>query len=182
MRWKGVIFILIVLGAIIALSLIFTDIWLEHQLEKVGSSIVGARVEFEDVDFSFIGLHMRWDSLQVTNPKQTMKNILTTGPTEFNMELQPLLRKKVIIENVQMTHVTSGTDRSTDGKIKKKPKPPSKPNILTRTVDRLQADVAQAPAWNLDVPTSINVDSILALLEIKTPNRIDSLQQQLDST
>ena len=156
MRWKGIIFLLILIGIVIALSYLLTDRWLEKRFENAGTAIVGAKVEINNLDFSLIGLHMRWDSLQVTNPKNTMKNIFTTGRTDFDLELMPLLKKKFIVENIQMIHVTSGTDRTTDGKVKKKiKKKESKPNFITKTINRLEADVAAAPAWQTDTPARV---------------------------
>ncbi len=183
MRWKGIIFLVVLIGIVVALSLLLTDRWLETRLEKAGTAIVGAKVEIDRLDFSIFGLHMRWDSLQVTNPKNTMKNILTTGKTDFDLEFGPLLKKKVIIDNIQVINVTSGTDRTTDGKVEKKKKKESKPNFITKTVDRLEADISDAPAWQLDdFSKKVNVDSILKFLNITSPQKIDSLQNKLSTT
>jgi uncharacterized protein (TIGR03545 family) len=181
-RWKGILFLIVLAGIVFALNLIFTDTWLEKRLESAGSSLVGAKVEIDRLDFSLLGLRLRWDSLQVTNPKNTMKNIFTTGRTDFNFDLLPLLQKKVLIENLQMTSVTSGTDRTTDGKIEKKvkSKKEGKPNVITKTIDRMQQQIAEAPAWNLaDYGKKVNVDSIIKILDIQSPQKIDSLQKEL---
>lgn len=184
MRWKGIIVLAVLIGIIVALSFLLTDRWLEKSMEKAGTAIVGAKVEIDRLDFSLFGLHMRWDSLQVTNPKNTMKNILTTGRTDFDMQFGPLLKKKVIIDNIQMTNVTSGTDRTTDGKVEKKKKAKeSKPNFITKTIDRMEADIAAAPAWQLDdFSSKVNVDSILQFLNITSPAKMDSLQKNIAGT
>ena len=83
MRWKGIIFLVVLAVLVFVLNLVFTDRWLEKRLESAGSAVVGAKVELERLDFSLLGLQMRWDSLQVANPKNTMKNILTSGKTDF---------------------------------------------------------------------------------------------------
>ena len=93
---------------------------LENKLENIGTSIVGAKVEIDGFDFSFSGLHIRWNRLQVTNPKNTWKNSVETGTCEFNMEFWPLLSKKIIIENIQLSDFKTNTDRENDGKIEKK--------------------------------------------------------------
>jgi len=181
-RWKGIIFLVVLAVLVFVLNLVFTDRWLEKQLESAGSAAVGAKVELERLDFSLLGLQMRWDSLQVANPKNTMKNILTSGKTDFNFALLPLFQKKVVVENIKMKNVTSGTDRTTDGKIVKKTKvkKETKPNIITKTIDRLQAQAAEAPVWNLaEYGKKVNVDSILKILDLSSPKKIDSLQTQL---
>ena len=182
MRWKGILLLAILAGIVLALNLIFTDVWLERRLEKLGTSAVGAKVEIDGLDFSFRGLHLRWDSLQVADPKNTWKNIFTTGKTDFDFDLLPLLQKKVIVENLQMTSISSGTDRTTDGK-KIKPAKEAKPNIITKTIDRMSEQIAQAPAFNLDDLTKkVNVDSIIKILDIRSPQKIDSLQKLVVGT
>ena len=183
MRKKGIIFLTVFIGIVIAFSFIFTDRWLEQRLEAAGSALVGARVEIDNLDFSLLGLHVRWDSLQATNPENTMQNILTTGRTEFNMQLAPLFRKKVIIDNIAVTHVTSGTERSADGKIERKKKVKSySPTILTKTMDRLEENIASTPVWNSDRFSNMNLDSLLQTLQILSPQKIDSLQNELIKT
>ena len=86
MRKKGIAALLIIAVIVIALIMIFTDQWLEKRLENLGSSIVGAKVEIDRLDVSLTGLHVRWDSLQVTDPKDTWTNMLATGKCEFDME------------------------------------------------------------------------------------------------
>ncbi|MDZ7725744.1 MAG: TIGR03545 family protein [candidate division KSB1 bacterium] len=180
MRWKGIIFLIVTVVIVLVLGLIFSDEWFEARLEALGNAAVGARVEIDNLDLSLLGLHVRWDSLQVTHPRQTMENILTTGATEFKMQLVPLFSKNIIIENVQVINITSGTPRTTDGKLAKK-KGDKKPTFVSKTMDRLQEQAGQAPAWNLDAMTkSVNVDSILKLLDLQTPQRIDSLSDELE--
>lgn len=184
MRWKGLAFLVVLLGIIFVLSLIFTDKWLERGLENLGSSIVVAKVEIDDLDFSFTGLHIRWDSLQIADPKDTWKNLVQTGKGEFDLVFLPLLSKKVMIQNWQLSDVQTGTERTTDGKIdkpkKKKEKPP-KPGFITKTVQKLEGEISTAPAWNLDQYTrKVNVDSIIQLLRIQSPAKIDSLKDALE--
>ncbi|NOY59549.1 MAG: TIGR03545 family protein [Calditrichaeota bacterium] len=182
MRWKGLIFIAAILGIVFVLSLFFTDAWLERRLENAGSSIVGAKVEIDHLDFSLIGVHLRWDSLQVADPKDTWKNLLTTGRTEFNMEFLPLLAKKYILENFEISRMGSGSKRTTDGKIEKHKKKPAKPGFFSKTIQKLENDVSRAPAWNLgQYKSKVNVDSLVALLDLQSPQKIDSLKKDLQA-
>jgi len=71
-RNKGLIALGIVLAFIILISLIFSDIWIEKELENIGDQLIGAKVEIDNLDFSFTELYLSWRRLQVTNPKNTM--------------------------------------------------------------------------------------------------------------
>ena len=117
MRWKGIIFLVAIIFLAFLLSWIFSNKIVENELENLGTTIVGARVEIDDLDFSLSDLYIRWSKLQVTDPDNTMKNLLETGQTDFDLELIPLFSGKVIIENIQISDVQSGTDRETDGAI-----------------------------------------------------------------
>ncbi|MCD4693647.1 MAG: TIGR03545 family protein [Calditrichales bacterium] len=178
-RWKGVIFLAVLAGIFFVLSLIFTDRWLESKMENTGSSIVGAKVEIDGLDLSFSGMNLSWNRLQVTDPKNTWTNIIETGKCEFNMEFWPLLSKKVIIENFQISEVRSNTERETDGKIPKQ-KQPSKPGFIGKTINRLSDKVTDSASMQFSGYTQkVNIDSIMQLLDIRSIKRIDSLQNHL---
>jgi uncharacterized protein (TIGR03545 family) len=184
-RWKGLILIAILIGIFIILSLIFTDRWLENKLENIGTSIVGAKVEIDALDFSFYGLHFRWKRLQVTNPGNTWKNMIETGKCEFNMEFWPLLSKKVIIENIQLSNFRTGTDRTSDGKIIKKEKAvkekkKEEPTFISKTIDNLEDKIKAMPQFQLaQYARKMNIDSIIKILDLKTPGKADSLRKAL---
>ncbi len=179
MRWKGILFLVILAAIIIGLSLIFTDRWLEGKLEDVGSSLAGAKVEIDRLDFSIVGLHLRWQRLQIADSKDTWKNLLETSKCELDLRFLPLLSGKVIVDNMQASGAQTGTKRATDGKIiqVEKAEMPEEPGFVGKTIQRLQGEIAQASVWNLDQYTrKVNVDSIIKLLDLRSPGKIDSLQ------
>ena len=120
MRKKGLLLLLILFLIFLAIFMIFTDRWLENRMEAFGTSIVGARVEFDGVDFSFLKLRMQWQRLQVTNPDDTWRNLFETGKAEFDLDLVPLFSRKIIIENLSLENLQLNTERETDGKVEKK--------------------------------------------------------------
>lgn len=183
LRKKGIIALLIIAALIFLSGLVFTDTWLEKRLENLGSSIVGAKVEFDGLDLSLIGMHLKWDRLQVANPKKTMENMIETGECAFDIEFLPLLSKKVIIENFELSDLRTGTERKTDGYIeKKKEKLSSEKGFVSKSMERLENEIAEAPAFNLsDYGKKVNVDSVVALLDLQSPRRIDSLKNDLES-
>jgi len=181
-RWAGIIFLAVFAGIIFLLGWFFTDAWLENQLEESASALNGAKVEIDNLDFSLFGPKLSWDKLQVTDPKSTMKNMLETGFCEFNMEFWPLLSKKVIIDNIQLSDLRTNTDRETDGKIERETvvEEIAESNYVQETVNRLEDKVKSTPALQLAGQVkSVNVDSILAILNITAVQKIDSLQTSM---
>ena len=104
-RWKGIIFLGILITLVFVLSFIFTDQWLEHRLEGLGESIVGAKVEIDDLELSITQLIVSWQRLQVADPEQTMQNMIETGNCEFDLEFLPLLSSKIIIEDFKIQKI-----------------------------------------------------------------------------
>lgn len=181
-RWKGIIFLAVLTAIIIIISLIFSDAWLENKLEENASIINGAKVEIDNLDFSLFGPILSWDRLQVTDPNKTMKNMIESGFCEFKMEFWPLLSKKVIVENVQLSDLRTNTDRETDGKIDDKSlgKQIAESNYVKETVTRLKEKAKSTPTIQLaEQVKSGNIDSILAIMNIRSIKKIDSLQNRL---
>ena len=150
-------------------------------MEKTASGLNGAKVEIDNLDFSFIGPRLSWDRLQITDPQKTMKNMVESGFCEFEMEFFPLLSKKVIIENIQLSGLRTNTDRESDGAIDKEDRIIiSQPNYVKETVNQLKKKVQETPVLQLAGQIkSANVDSILAILNITSIKKIDSLQKNL---
>ncbi len=181
-RWKGIIFLAVAVGIIIVLSLIFTDRWLEYKIESNGTSIAGARVEVDNLDLSLTDLKIRWDRLQVCDRRHTMKNLIETGVCEFDMEFWPLLTRKVIIENFALTGFRTNTDRLTDGKIDLPPgeQTPRQPGFVEKTANRLIEQVETNVTDQFSsFKQNVNVDSIMALLQIQSVSQITALQADL---
>lgn len=180
MRKKGIIGIVIFILLCIGLTFLFTDRWLERQIEENASLVVGAKVEIDELDFSLTDLRMRWRRLQVTNPRDTWNNAFETGQVSFKMEVAPLLEKKYIIREVILHDLQLNTKRQTDGKLPEELRQ-EKPGLLAATAQDLLRQVSAAPAWNLgQFRKKINVDSLIRILDIQSPQRItllcDSLQ------
>jgi uncharacterized protein (TIGR03545 family) len=178
-RWKGIIFLVIVFILFFILSLIFTNIWLEKQFEEVGTALVGAKVEIDDLRFSITQLHLKWTRMQVTNPRSTMRNMIETGETEFDVEVLPLLSDKLIIERIAITDLRTNTPRETDGKVDVK-KMAEQDGFIGRTIARLREETVIATTSGIGaIKQKINVDSILKILDIESVDKIQSLNDDL---
>lgn len=185
MRPKGVMGLAVVLVLFGILAYLLSDRFIERGLEQAGQSVVGAKVEIDNLEFSLLGLSISLDRLQVTNPNDTWKNLFETGKVSFDMELAPLARKKIIINDVTVAGIRIGTKRATDGRI---PKPPASstrqsPGWVEKSRQSLTRQIASAPVLNLgSLKQKINVDSLIALADIQSIARIDQFKLQTDST
>ncbi len=169
-------FFLIVLFVIVMiLFLLFSNKWLEKEIESVGTSINGAKVELDGFALSLIDLRMKWNRLQVTDPNNTWRNLFETEKTEFDLALLPLFSKKFIIENIQLEGLKFNTQRKTDGKVAKISR--RKPEFFQKIEQRIVEETAQMPILNLRQFTrKVNIDSLWRMIDLQSPQRIDSLK------
>ena len=182
MRWKGIIFLVVLSAFIFILGILFSDIWLENQIEKTGTSLNGARVDIDDLQFSVTGLFIKWKRLQVTDPSNTMKNRIETGNCEFNLEFLPLLSNKIIIESFTITDIQTNTDRTEDGAIDDEEKLHI-PSALEETAEHLKQEVSTvvSPQFS-SLKKKANVDSIIKILDIQSIEKISTLQNDIEKS
>ncbi len=180
MRWKGIILLGILAILIIIISILFSDRLVENELELFGTELNGAMVDIDNLEFSITELYVRWDRLQVTDPKKTMKNKLETGKCEFDLELLPLLSKKIIIESFSITDVQTNTNREEDGRIEKEASDRER-GFIMNTIDYLEEEVASNANPQFSALTQkTNVDSILKILDIQSIQKITDLQNEMN--
>jgi len=190
MRVKGLIFVVIAVAIFGAGYFFITDEFVEEQVEKQLSIANGALVEIEDLEFNPTELHVGWSRLQVTNPENTMQNLFETGETEFDVQFWPLLWNKVIVDEVKMTGFAMETERSTDGTFDI-PEPDEVDETAEETDDagffsditgQVNTNIAQNASMEFtDVKDDINVDSLMAMVDLQSIDRMDSLKIGLES-
>jgi uncharacterized protein (TIGR03545 family) len=177
MRPKGLIVLAVVLLIVGAIMYFVTDDLIEQGIESAGTSAVGAKVEIDNLVFSLFTLSVSMDRLQVTNPNDTWKNMFETGRLAFDMEVAPLLRKKVIINEVAAENIRLGTRRSTDGAIPIEETEDTEPGWFDDAKKDLENQIAQAPVLQLGaLRQKVNVDSIIATFDIQSIQKIEAFR------
>ncbi|MBN2202062.1 TIGR03545 family protein [bacterium] len=182
-RWKGFIAAAVLALGWLLVTAVFMDRWLEWGIEKAGEEALGAKVEIDGFDLKLSDLSVRWNHLQAADPGRPMRNILETGRNSFRMNPPALLRKRIVIEEMILEDVRSGTARRTDGSLSRKPKLARK--IRSDFIDQVKADIRRdveaLPKMNFDpalFKRRLNVDSLIALSGIRSIHRIDSVRQE----
>ncbi len=187
MRWKGIITLMILVIIIGIISILFIDRWIESGLEKTGQAIVGAKVDIHGLDLGLSPLSIEWQRLQVTDPDRTMKNVIETGRTAFKLNVPALLRKRIVIDEITLADVQSGTEREYDGALpkKKSKKKKDKPGLFDKVKAKLDHRIDQLPVMQFDmsqVKRKMNLDSLFVLVDLKMVGRIDSVKTDIQKT
>lgn len=180
MRPKGIIGALVILLLLAGVLYFFADGLIEHGIESAGESVIGAKVEIDNLKVSVTDLAISWDRLQVANPNDTWKNLFETSRLSFDMEAAPLIRKKLVINDVTITDIRVGSRRDSDGKIDRPEGAP--PGLVQQATESLDRQLRQAPILNVGaLKRKVNVDSLMQTFDIQTVNRLQQARAQSDS-
>ncbi len=179
MRKKGLAFVLTVAALVALFLLLVSDRLIEWGMERAGSAVVGAKVEFDDVDFRLFSASMSWKRLQVTNPQSTMRNMIETGFVEFDLSLEPLLFRRFVIQNMQADSVRFNTERAADGALAGTRA--TNPGAVGRAQELICEELENLPSFRIANLEEVDVDSIIRILSLQTPSIADSLARVTDS-
>lgn len=186
MRKNFVFFVLIPVLVLLAVVYFFIDGWVESGLEAAGESLVGAKVEIDRVHLSLFPLGLRWDRMQVANPKDPWKNVFETGGVAFAMDAGQLLRSKIIIETMEVNDLILGTRRKTDGSLPGHAAAAGAPatSMFTDMARQaLERTIEPTPVFNLEnLRRGFNPDSLVRSLDLATLRHLDTLKAGLAAT
>lgn len=181
MRKQGLIFLIVVAALVIFLNSVVTDRWLERRMEKFGSRSIGAKVEFSRVNFSPLDLSLNWEGLKVTDPDDTWTNLFETGHCAFDLAIEPLMKRKVVIEDFDLQGLRFGTPRKTDGALAggKKQKSLGQSKVVQSVEQNIKAEIERYPLLNLGIlQGTVDVDSLWDEVALESPERIQALKEQ----
>ncbi len=184
MRVKGIVFLLIVAVLVFLISWISVDSMIEEEIEYQASIANGALVEIDGLDIDIIDLKVRWDKLQVTNPENTMSNTFETGEMELDFLFWPTWWERVIVEDVVLKGLKMDTERETDGYFEipeGEEDPDAEAGFVAEVIGDVTSEISQnAKMQFTDIKTDLNVDSLMAELDLRAPEKIDSLKNGIE--
>jgi uncharacterized protein (TIGR03545 family) len=181
MRKKFIFFALVPVLALCVLLYLFADQWIESGLEAAGESVVGAKVEIDNLKLSISPVAIEFSRLQVASPKDPWKNVFETGKVRFALNFGQLLRNKYIIETMEGNNLIFGTKRSTNGSLPKaRAESEEPPSIISEATAALTREAAKAPVFDLEkLRKGLKIDSLLNVQNLTAVQHLDSLRQQV---
>jgi uncharacterized protein (TIGR03545 family) len=182
-RKNFVYFVLVPLVLLVVVLYFFLDRWVEAGLETAGESLVGAKVEIDDLRLSLSPLGMEFQRLQVASPRDPWKNLFETGRVNFKMNFGQLLRGKYIIDSIEVRTLLLGTARATDGSLRRPPATEQQGEGLSGQISTYVAQrTSDAPVFDLEnLRRQLNLDSLLSLRSLQSVRHLDSLKQLAQS-
>ncbi|MDD5022164.1 MAG: TIGR03545 family protein, partial [Endomicrobiaceae bacterium] len=185
----------IVITLITAFNVLFFDVLLKKAFVATGEMIFGARVEVSSLKTSFTHLSLELDGLKCANRNDYFKNLIDIDQIKFQVQFAPLLRKKVIVDEMSVTGLKWGTDRKTSGKLppkkeKKFEKKKKKDGMFTKMFDsaknKATGEFNNLPAIDtfskIEAQTkNFDVNSLISSSGLESVNEINKLSAETEA-
>ena len=170
-RWQGLGAFVIVMIIVFGFWYLFVDGIVRRVIEKQATRAMGARVEMGSADLTLFPAGLHVSRLQVTNPDDPMKNAVEISKINLSLEAVHLLRRKIIIKEMELGGIQFNTPRKTSGAL------------VSRAPVRLvsKKEEKKAPKEKITFPAfSVpDVTEILKQEELESLNLAKSLQEDI---
>ncbi len=156
-RWKaiGPLLVLLIIAAV--LWWLFADTIARRETQKVGTQMLGAKVEIQDLHLDLAHGKVLIRGLTVASPHEALRNLLQADELVADVDVVPLTEKKLIINRIAANGLRFGTLRETDGRVAAK----SGDGIAGRVLAETQAWASQFQVPVLQLATGkITTDSL----------------------
>jgi len=177
-RWRAVgpLLVLFVIGCV--LWWLFADTIARHESQKVGTSLLGAKVEIQYLHLDLAHGDVTIKGLTIASPHEAFKNLLQADELVADLDMLPLTEKKLVIDRIVANGLRFGTPRETDGRVPAESGQGIAGTVLAET--REWASRFQVPVLQL-ATGKISVDS-LDPRRLSTIPAADALSARADSS
>jgi len=116
-RWRaiGPLLVLLVIAGVV--WWIFADTIARREAQKVGTQLLGAKVEIQDLHIDLANGDVTIRGLTIASPHEAFKNLLQADELVADIDVIPLTEKKLIIDRIAANGLRFGTPRETDGRV-----------------------------------------------------------------
>jgi uncharacterized protein (TIGR03545 family) len=116
-RWRAIGPLLVLLIIVGILWVLFADTIARRETEKVGTEVLGARVEIEDLHLDIANGDVTIRGLTIASPHEPFRNLLQADELVADLDVLPLTEKKIVIDRIAANGLRFGTPRATDGRV-----------------------------------------------------------------
>lgn len=174
-RWWGLLAFVVLVAVIVGFWLLFIDAIVANLIESQGTRLVGAKVELQEADLSLVPAGLTLTGLQVTNPREPMRNAIEIARLALTLDGAKLFQRKIIVEEMTADEVRFDTARETSGAVASPPEPV--PPTLGEGADRAGPRF-QLPSFEVPDPEEILAKEDLRTLRLAEELKADLLKER----
>lgn len=163
-KQKGRVRIANLLASVICIVVIFAGIAIfgnilaRKLITGAMENTFGAVCDIENVDFDLLDTRFVIENLEQANRAKPMTNLFEVGRFELYFNLLELTRGKLVSENVEITGIQAGTERSTSGELS--PRKEKKYQKKKEREERNPGSVRKAVSAQMDkIKSEVSIDS-----------------------
>ncbi len=159
-RPGGLVAVIVIAAAVSLFAVFMADSLVKKVIESAGRSVFKAKVELQKADISFMKSSLKLEGLTIADKDSEFRNLFEAGVITLDFQLLQALKKRVIIDKIEMTNSATGTKRVTSGflppselkKIEKREKE-AKPSLLSKLTDnaskKAKNEIASLPVTKM---------------------------------
>ena len=159
-RWPGLVAFFAITGLIALVTFVFLNTWIKIASVSALEEATGAEVNIGAVEHSFSPFGITFSDVQLTDPAKPTHNQVQAAKIHADVEVSPLLLRKVIIDKLDIVDAEFAVERKSEGKVYRAP---DNDNSLIPEFTGSDA-----------IP---EVDDLLANSPLKTTKAIDDVNQ-----
>lgn len=178
-RWKAVVPLALFLVVIVAAWLLFADRAGRLAVERSGTAVLGARVDVRAFHISLLRGNVTIAGLVAASPFDSLENLIEADELVADLDLLPLLEKKVVIDRLAATGLRFGTPRTTSGFVPSRGSSPTS-QVMANVRSWAAQPALQVPVLQL-ATGRLSVDS-LDPRRLQTVQAAESLAARADSS
>jgi uncharacterized protein (TIGR03545 family) len=110
-RWRAVSALLFFLALFVAWGLLFGERALKSTLEQAATTTLGTQVDIGAVNINFARTSLTLNGIAIANPFDSSLNLISAEDAVVELELEPLLRKKIVVRQLGVHGIETGTKR-----------------------------------------------------------------------
>ncbi len=111
-RWQGAAFLLVMLALLVTWWLIFGERTVQRTLEEAATTSLGTQVDIGSLDLRMTEGVVSLSGVAVADPFDSTRNLIDAADSRIELEIEPLLAKKIVVRNVSVRGLRFGTTRA----------------------------------------------------------------------
>ncbi len=185
-RWKGFYGLGILLGMGLFYFCFLFDYHLKSKIENIGSSLNQAQVEIGSLKSRFFRGEMELSDFRVANQQDPSRDLFKIDRIRIKFRVEPLFRKKLIIDDMAITGVHYDIERNVSGSITEQ-ELTGRQGLIERVASgfytELRNDMGENPLRNLgQLLTGFDISSRVenSLAQLESQKKVHEIKQNLD--